>query len=120
MVILLLAVAVSFTAFGRAQSSVPILLSNVRCDGTESSLLSCSSGSGLVQCSYYDDVGVVCPPCKSCLEQMTKDIYIVSTFVHAPGPLYLLCAYATSHLISLLPCPQSSESFYTYAEETAM
>ena len=58
-------------AFGRGTG--PILLNLVGCTGTESSLLNCSH-SGIdyyfyrFPFYYFDcnDVGVVCPSCKSC------------------------------------------------------
>ena len=55
-----IAIAVFDAAFG--QGSGPVLLSGVRCSGTESSLLSCSHG--VAYCSHSSDAGVVCPPCK--------------------------------------------------------
>ena len=55
------------TAFGVSQAifgqgTGPAFLTNMRCTGTESSLLSCSR-SGTPFCSLYYGVGVVCPPC---------------------------------------------------------
>ena len=57
-------VAVSYAAFG--QGTGLILLDNVGCTGTESSLLSCSHrGIGVLRsCSHSEDAGVMCPPCK--------------------------------------------------------
>ena len=53
-------------AFGQGTGFV--LLSYVGCTGSESSLLSCShSGIGVTYCSHYQDAGVVCPTCKSCI-----------------------------------------------------
>ena len=58
-----IAIAVFQAAFG--QGIGPVFLSNVRCTGAESSLLSCShSGIGVSYCSHYEDAGVVCPPRK--------------------------------------------------------
>ena len=58
-----IAFAVFFAAFG--QGTGPVLLGYVRCTGTESSLLSCSHRA--VYCLHFQDAGVVCPPCKSCI-----------------------------------------------------
>ena len=52
-----------YAAFG--QGTGPILLGNVGCTGTESSLLSCShSRIGVNYCGHSEDAGVVCPTCK--------------------------------------------------------
>ena len=56
-----IAIAVRRAAFG--QGTGLVLLSGVRCTGTESSLLSCSHG--VAYCSHCFDAGVVCPSCKS-------------------------------------------------------
>ena len=67
---------VAITAsFGRGTG--PILLNVVGCTGTESSLLNCSHRdmdyyfyyfpySYYFDCLYDNNVGVVCPSCKSC------------------------------------------------------
>ena len=41
----------------------PVLLNNVDCFGTESSLLSCTHSTN-PYCSHLSNVGVVCPSCK--------------------------------------------------------
>ena len=63
-------------AFGRGTG--PIFLNIVGCTGTESSLLNCSHRNldyyyfyyvppyHYFDCLFYNDVGVVCPSCKSC------------------------------------------------------
>ena len=61
----LIGVAVRQAAFGQGIGFV--LLSYVGCTGSESSLLSCSHGIGVTYCSHYQDAGVVCPTCKSCI-----------------------------------------------------
>ena len=54
-----IAIAIYRGVFG--QGTGPVFLGNVRCTGTESSLLSCSHrGSG---CSHSQDAGVACSPC---------------------------------------------------------
>ena len=56
-------IAVHNAPFG--QGTDPVLLYDVRCTGTESSLLSCShDGTYLHYCLHSNDAGVVCPPCK--------------------------------------------------------
>ena len=61
-----IAIAVFNAAFG--QGTGPVLLSGVRCSGTESSLLSCRRfGTSLHHCSHFWDAGVVCPSCESCI-----------------------------------------------------
>ena len=58
-------VAVYSAAFG--QGTGPILLSEVGCTGTESSLLSCNHVEILRYCSHFYDAGVICPSCKPCI-----------------------------------------------------
>ena len=58
-----IAIAVGYAGFG--QGTGPVLLSNVGCTGTESSLLSCSHR--VAYCSHSRDAGVVCPSCESCI-----------------------------------------------------
>ncbi|WAR10854.1 NETR-like protein, partial [Mya arenaria] len=53
--------AVATDRFGPASSSVPIVLDDVVCSGTESSLLDCRySTHGDEDCSHGEDVGVIC------------------------------------------------------------
>ena len=60
------AISVFWGAFGRGTG--PTFLNGVVCNGTESSLLSCSHREiGTTVCSHSQDVGVVCPPGKSCI-----------------------------------------------------
>ena len=53
------AVEISGAVFG--PSNLPILLSRVRCSGTESSLLECNwSATATSSCTHAQDVGVQC------------------------------------------------------------
>ena len=54
-------------AFG--QGTGPLLLNVVGCTGTESSLLNCGH-LDVFECLFYNDVGVVCPSCKSCFNRI--------------------------------------------------
>ena len=71
----MIAIAVNQAAFGRGTGFV--LLSGVSCTGTESSLLSCGHyGIGVhYYCLHSDDVGVVCPTCKSCTSYLVHKIF---------------------------------------------
>ena len=65
MIIFLYTIAIAVNQAGFGQGTGPVLLSNVRCTGTESSLLSCSHDETyLYRCLHDNDAGVVCPPCK--------------------------------------------------------
>ena len=66
-------------AFG--QGTGPILLNVVGCTGTESSLLNCSRLDVYYYyslfhfgCLFYNDVGVLCPSCKSCFNKNKKKV----------------------------------------------
>ena len=61
----MVATTAHYAAFGRGTG--PIFLTLVGCTGTESSLLNCSH-SGVDDYFYFEcnDVGLVCPSCKSC------------------------------------------------------
>ena len=60
------AISVFRGAFG--QGTGPTFLNDVVCNGTESSLLSCSHRNvGPTYCSHFEDVEVVCPTGKSCI-----------------------------------------------------
>ena len=53
------ATAVSRARFG--QGSGPILLDNVRCSGSEETLLQCNHrGVGIHNCQHSEDAGVIC------------------------------------------------------------
>ena len=58
-----------------SQGSGPVLLRNVRCRGSESSLLECTwSGGSTSGCTYASDLGIRCRS-KCCLVLvMTKNI----------------------------------------------
>ena len=57
------AAAVTDGTFGPGNG--PIVLSNVQCTGTESTLLSCQADPlGVNDCDHSQDAGVVCPPSK--------------------------------------------------------
>ena len=64
---IIIAIAVNQAAFGGGTG--PILLSWVRCTGTESSLLRCGHYGVHINnlCSHSNDAGVVCPTRKSCI-----------------------------------------------------
>ncbi|XP_060071814.1 neurotrypsin-like, partial [Ylistrum balloti] len=52
-------VALGQAHFGRGASDIPILLDEVRCDGTETSILSCTH-SNSHDCGHHEDAGVRC------------------------------------------------------------
>ena len=65
--------AIPYGAFGRGRG--PILLDNLRCAGTESSLQGCSHrGIGVHSCSHFEDAGVVCPPCKYVYSEASRSV----------------------------------------------
>ena len=60
------AIPVFWGAFG--EGTGPTFLNNLVCTGTESSLLSCSHREvGTTYCRRVENVGVICPPGKSCI-----------------------------------------------------
>lgn len=53
--------AVSGAQFGAGDSSMPIWLDNIHCEGTEDYLSSCPhNGWGVHNCLHYEDAGVIC------------------------------------------------------------
>lgn len=53
--------AVSAAQFGPGDSSMPIWLDNIFCEGTEDYLSECRhSGWGVHNCHHYEDAGVIC------------------------------------------------------------
>lgn len=49
--------------FGGGETIQPIHLDEVRCNGTETSLLNCTrSDIGAHDCIHLDDVGIICRP----------------------------------------------------------
>ena len=67
MVILLFMVGVAVYQAAFGQGADPVLLRNVECTGTESSLLSCNPVETLRYCPHSQDAGVICPSCKPCI-----------------------------------------------------
>ena len=54
------AIAFRSAHFGQGSSSIPILLNNVRCTGSEEGLLLCRYGSTTSSCSHSRDASVQC------------------------------------------------------------
>ena len=50
--------------FGGGETNQPIHLDEVKCTGTETSLLNCThNGIGVInECYHFDDVGIICRP----------------------------------------------------------
>ena len=57
------AVARSLAYYGHG--TIPILLDNVGCRGTESQLIDCTYDSNTLDCSHREDAGVTCQPLSS-------------------------------------------------------
>ena len=87
---LLIAIPITQAAFGQGTGS--LVLKNIGCSGTESSLLRCSHQVvGVTTCSHSEDAGVVCPTCKLCTSVLVSKcnihIHVNCHFivVHIPG-----------------------------------
>ena len=65
------------------QGSGSILLDDLHCRGTESSLLRCShNGINTHDCGHHEDAGVTCKdPIKCCVLQLYIHIYIIYTYI---------------------------------------
>ena len=46
--------------FGQGDSCSPVLLSQVKCNGEEANLTSCSNDADILVCSHSEDAGVMC------------------------------------------------------------
>ena len=45
---------------GSFKGTLPLVLSNVECDGNESSILSCTSNTSHIQCDSGEGVAIIC------------------------------------------------------------
>lgn len=73
--------AVQRARFGEAESSVPILMDNVGCLGTEQALDHCNfNGWGEHGCSHQEDAGVICEDSKYTMYLYIQGIHSI-TFV---------------------------------------
>ena len=76
------------------QGTGPLLLYNLRCTGTESSLLSCShSVVGVTSCSHSNDAGVACSSCK---------LYVSSSVCHIGTSTHIILLVMITCVIILL------------------
>ena len=78
------------------QGTIPILLDNVRCRGTESRLTSCTYDSHTLDCSHRDDAGVTCQSAGECTVMIIMIKWIYDDFVECThGEIRLVGGYSS-------------------------
>ena len=70
--------------FGGGETNEPIHLDEVRCTGTETSLLNCThNGIGSHDCLHFDDVGIICRPSQgTVMTRVFNNIMCLSATCH--------------------------------------
>ena len=87
-------------AFFGSSPSRPIHLDNVRCNGSESSLLNCTANEvGMNNCDHSEDAGVRCNGMLS--GYVCKSSFILSCF-SLINQIYFACMLSCSSLCSIL------------------
>ena len=66
----------------QADSSVSIYLTDLECDGSESSIINCTHSTDTTQCSHFNDVAIVCAASEN--NNIKDNVHSLSFAVDSP------------------------------------